>query len=114
MVHDNEALEACPVLSVAFTVLGKRWNAVILDVLGQRPARFGEVHRAVPGLSDRVLGERLRELVDVGVIEHVVEDDQPARYRLTETGRRLMPGLESIRSWAQVLTDATPRPVRDA
>lgn len=110
LVADSpETLEACPVLSVAFRLLGKRWNAVILDVLAQRPARFSEIHRAVPGLSDRVLGERLKELVEVEVIAHEPAGERLAVYRLTSTGERLLPALDAIRSWALELTDETPR-----
>lgn len=110
LVADSpETLEACPALSVAFRLLGKRWNAVILDVLAQRPARFSEIHRAVPGLSDRVLGERLKELVEVEVIAHEPAGERLTVYRLTSTGERLLPALDAIRSWALELTDETPR-----
>lgn len=104
-------LEACPLLTRAFRILGKRWNALILDVLAQRPARFSELHRAVPRLSDRVLGERLTELVDAGLVERLSEEDGPARYSLSERGTRLLPGLDSIRDWARLLpADDTDAP----
>lgn len=109
MTDAGDTLEACPVLSVAFHLLGKRWNAVILDVLAQRPARFSEIHRAVPGLSDRVLGERLKELVDAEVIAHDVAGRRSAAYRLSATGERLLPALDAIRTWALELTDEPPR-----
>ena len=108
-----EPLEACPHLTAAFGVLGKRWNALILDVLGHRPARFVEIHRAVPKLSDRVLGERLRELTDLGIVQRVVPAAGPATYRLTATGEHLRPALESIRRWdEEVLGRAAPAGAR--
>lgn len=106
---DHADLEACPLLTRAFTLLGKRWNALILDVLSQRPARFNEIHRAVPRLSDRVLGERLHELVEAGIVERLGGDGNVARYALTDTGKKLMPGLDTIRDWARLLT-AEPKP----
>ena len=105
---DSVDLGACPLLTRAFTLLGKRWNALILDVLSQRPARFSEIHRAVPGLSDRVLGERLHELVEAGLIDHQADANSIALYSLTNVGARLVPGLDAIRDWAHHLTREAP------
>ena len=102
----DDRLEACPLLTRAFELLGKRWNALILDVLSTRPARFSEIHRAVPRLSDRVLGERLHELVEAGLLGRK-EDAGATLYSLTGTGARLKPGLDELRAWAQTLP---PRP----
>jgi len=96
---DPEALEACPNLTGAFRLLGKRWNALILDLLAIRPARFSQLDQAIPGISDRMLGERLRELVDAGLVEHHRGAGGPPSYRLTEAGRSLQPALEAVRHW---------------
>jgi DNA-binding HxlR family transcriptional regulator len=97
---DAAPLEACPDLTAAFELLGKRWTALILDVLAARPARFCEIHRAIPGLSDRLLAERLRELVAAELVRHGDGEDARA-YALTDRGVRLLPGLEEIRGWAR-------------
>lgn len=108
-VADERArLEACPLLTRAFALLGKRWNALILDVLATRPARFSEIHRAVPGLSDRILGERLHELVDAGLLARS-EQGAATTYALTMIGQRLKPGLDELRAWAATLPDDTTR-----
>ena len=99
-------LECCPDLRAAFDLLGKRWTALILDVLAVRPARFCEIHRAIPGLSDRLLAERLRELVAAGV---VCRSGEPTAYALTERGQRLLPGLDELRGWARAEPAATRR-----
>lgn len=96
---DADRLEACPHLTGAFTLLGKRWSALILDLLAARPARFSELDEAIPGLSDRMLGERLRELVAAGLLEHRRPAQGPATYGLTDAGRSLQPALEAIRDW---------------
>lgn len=93
---DPSSLEACPILTGAFALLGKRWTGLILDVLVRQPARFSEIHHAIPGLSDRVLGERLQELETAGIIEHAPAE--PTRYQLTAAGQLLAPALDALRS----------------
>ena len=93
---EDRPLECCPDLRAAFDLLGKRWTALILDVLAARPARFCEIHRAIPGLSDRLLAERLRELVAAGVIEQT-----DAGYALTRSGRELLDHLRPLNDWAK-------------
>jgi DNA-binding HxlR family transcriptional regulator len=101
-----EPLEACPALTEAFGLLGKRWTALILDVLSGRPARFCEIPRAIPGLSDRLLAERLRELAAAGLVQR--RPDRGNAYELTDVGRRLLPGLNEIRRWAQGVDRLAP------
>jgi len=105
---EQEPLHACPRLASAFVLFGKRWSAVIVDLLLQRPARFHELARAVPGLSQRVLTERLRELADGGIVERHVETGSPitVTYSLTECGRALGPAMQSMREWAVKLDEA--------
>ena len=101
-------LQSCPRLAGAFELFGKRWNAVIIDVLLQRPARFGELGRAVPGLSQRVLSERLRELSDAGLVERHVDTGPPVTvtYSLTARGLSLAPAMQAMREWAADIEDA--------
>lgn len=103
MTDDPDPLELCPRLQRAFALLGKRWTALILDVLSQRPARFSEVRRTVTGLSDRVLGERLQELVESGLVWRRAEAGGQVLYGLTPAGERLSPALDEIRAWAAEL-----------
>ena len=65
--------------------------------------RFGELAKAVPGLSDRLLSQRLRELEDEGLIEREVEPGTPVRvtYSLTEKGAELGPAIQELRVWAR-------------
>ena len=81
-----------------FRLIGKRWTLPILAALLQGPARFSELARAVPGLSERVMSERLQELSEAGVLERLVDPGPPltTRYRLTEAGERLRPALEHL------------------
>ncbi len=99
--HDR--LHACPALAVAFELLGKRWTALILDVIAARPARFCEIQRAIPGLSERLLAERLRELCAHRLVERTPPDGRTGTYHLSPLGVRLQPALDEIRSWALAL-----------
>ena len=84
---EQTPLQTCPRLAGAFELFGKRWNAVIIDVLLQRPARFAELSRAVPGLSQRVLSERLRELAEArNTAEHTAYESEK---RLKEMDEQL-------------------------
>ncbi len=51
-----------------FAVLGRRWSPHVLYLLGQRPARFTELQRAIPGISANSLNDRLRDLVEQGLV----------------------------------------------
>ncbi len=94
--------EVCPHFHAAIEMIGKRWSGAIIWALSDRPLRFAELKRAVPGLSDRLLSRRLRELETAGMISRTVEDDLPVKvtYELTEKGRSLKPAIQMLREWA--------------
>ena len=84
-------------------VLPKRWTPQLLVLLLQGPARFSALAGAVPGLSRRVMTERLRELQEARLVERIVEPGPPitSTYRLTAEGEQLRPALEELCSWAE-------------
>ena len=85
----------------AIELIGKRWTgSVIRALLGGR-VRYNALLGGIPGISDRVLTERLRELVREGLAERLVDPGPPVRvdYRLTERGRRLGPIVAAIEGW---------------
>ncbi|MGW3149549.1 winged helix-turn-helix transcriptional regulator [Streptomyces sp. NPDC001177] len=102
-----EPLQACPHLSGAFELLGRRWSGIVLDTLATRPARFGELRMAVHGISDKVLSARLRELVDAGLVTHTHLPPGPAVYTLTADGHALAPAFEQLRTWWKQHTTTT-------
>jgi len=89
-------------LSQAFALLGKRWSGVIVGLLLQGPARFAVLARTIPGISERVLSDRLAELASAGLVARTVLDGPPLGvvYELTESGRALGPGLLKLGEWA--------------
>lgn len=92
-------LYGCPV-EFALDVVGGKWRTVILARLKQEALRYGELRRLLPGLSDKVLTQRLRELVEAGLIERD-EADGRARYELTDRGLSLQPALEALYAWGE-------------
>jgi len=86
----------------AFQFLGKRWNGILLGTLVRGPAGFAQLKRAVPGISDSVLSERLTELAGAGLVERIVDAGPPVAvtYRATEAGQALVPALQALTAWA--------------
>jgi DNA-binding HxlR family transcriptional regulator len=80
------------------SLVGKRWTLPILVALLDGPARFSELARAVPGLSERVMSERLQELCEGGLVQRKIEPGPPlgTSYRLTAAGERLRPALQHL------------------
>ncbi len=93
----------CPHFHDAIELIGKRWTGAIVFALTEGPLRFGELREAVPGLSDRLLSSRLRELEREGLVARDVEPGAPVRvsYSLTEAGAELRPAIAELKSWAR-------------
>jgi DNA-binding HxlR family transcriptional regulator len=93
----------CPHFHAAIELIGKRWTGAIVSALTEGSLRFGELAKAVPGLSDRLLSQRLRELEDAGVVKRAVEEGTPTKvlYSLTEKGADLRPAMSELRAWAR-------------
>ncbi|MCZ2821329.1 MULTISPECIES: winged helix-turn-helix transcriptional regulator [unclassified Modestobacter] len=101
LVHTPEACDDA--LARAFGFLGKRWNGLIIGVLAGGPATFTGLRRAVGGISDSVLSDRLTELAAAGLVQRTVDDGPPVAvsYQLTDAGRSLTPVLEQLTTWAR-------------
>jgi DNA-binding HxlR family transcriptional regulator len=89
-------------VSLAFTILGKRWNGMIIDALGGGPTTFTGLSRTVTGISDAVLADRLSELAEALLVTRTVDPGPPVAvtYALTTAGERLLPVLQQLGDWA--------------
>ncbi len=85
-------------LARAFRFLGKRWNGILLGTLVQGPAGFAQLRRAVPGISDSVLSERLSELCAAGLVERTVDAGPPVSVTYQVTGSRNGAGTRPARA----------------
>lgn len=94
--------ELCPRFHRAVELIGRRWTGAIVRTLMRGPLRFNELLAAIPGISDRLLTERLRELEACDVVLREVRPESPVRvtYELTQCGAELEPALIEIERWA--------------
>lgn len=92
----------CPV-ETTLEVIGGKWKTVILYWLKDRTLRFGELGRKIPGVSERMLTQQLRELEAHGVVHREVFAVVPPRveYSLTPYGRTLLPITELMCAWGK-------------
>lgn len=99
-MHD---ISFCPHFHRAVELIGRRWTGVILRALLGGAVRFSDVSGSIPGLSDRLLSERLKELEAEGIVRRSVYPETPVRieYRLTEKGLALSQAIDEIAAWAE-------------
>jgi DNA-binding HxlR family transcriptional regulator len=90
-------------LARGFDLLGKRWTGVVLGTLSGGPTGFRALARAVEGISDSMLSDRLGALTNAGLVTRTVDAGPPVSvgYELTDAGRALLPALEQISRWAE-------------
>jgi DNA-binding HxlR family transcriptional regulator len=96
----NRERAACP-LYTAIGVIDGRWKPMLFQRLSGRPHGFGELKRAMPGVSPRVLRAQLREMADDNLVERhaLTPPSAGIRYTLTPYGRTLGPVLETLWRW---------------
>lgn len=93
----------CPRYHKAIELVGRRWTGAILSAMLMGATRFTDIIHAVPGLSDRLLSERLKELEANGIVERAVFPETPVRieYHLTEQGAELNGVINVLSEWAE-------------
>lgn len=100
---DHPLTPFCPEFHHAVELIGRRWTGAIIRAMLAGAVRFTDIAATVPGLSDRLLSERLKELEQEGVVERTVYPETPVRieYHLTAKGQELAPVVESLSEWAE-------------
>lgn len=103
-------LTECPITHT-LELIGGRWKLAILWQLSQQTMRFGELHRSLNAISEKMLAQRLRELEQDGLLTRTVYAEVPPKveYQLTPLGRSLEPILASMLTWGvnKLENDAT-------
>ena len=94
--------QICPHYHKAIELIGRRWTGAILGAMLAGETRYTDIIQAVPGLSDRLLSERLKELEAEGIVVRHVHPDTPVRveYCLTAKGRDLGEVTDAVSAWA--------------
>jgi DNA-binding HxlR family transcriptional regulator len=90
-------------IEAAFRILEGRWKMVIIFHLFARGTlRFSELEKAIPGVSQKMLIQQLRELERDGVVNRTVFPQVPPKveYNLTKWGQAMCPALDSLLEWA--------------
>jgi len=97
---NNRKAVGCPA-EFAVDVIRGRWKLMILRELCGGTVRFGELRRALKGVSEKVLTQHLRELERDGILTRVAYDETPPRveYSLTAAGEALKPIIEALHAW---------------
>lgn len=94
-------------LDAAMDVVTGKWKSLILWELGQGVRRFGELRRGLPGVSEKMLVQQLREMEEDELVHREVYAVVPPRveYSLTDQGRSLNEALESLGAWGRARID---------
>jgi DNA-binding HxlR family transcriptional regulator len=88
-------------VTAAIAVIDGKWKTMLLWLLEPGPQRPGELRRRVPGLTEKVLTQTLREMESDGLVHREVHDVRPLRteYSLTAFGRELSEALGPVAEW---------------
>lgn len=99
--NDDDAVNMHDEMRRAFALLSGKWKLEIMWLLNQRIYRFGELKKAIPGITQHMLTAQLRELEADGLVFRTVFAEVPPRveYEITDKARGLGPTMESLMTW---------------
>lgn len=92
----------CPA-TTTLEIIGGKWKPIIIWLLMVEPLRFGELHKAIPGMALKVLSRQLKELEADGIIDRKAYPEVPPRveYSLTPKGESLKDVLQMLADWTR-------------
>ncbi len=104
--NKNGSLSECPV-TYTLAKIGGRWKVLILYQLTSGPKRYGEIRKGIPGISEKMLIEKLKELEADKLIHRAAEPTIPPKvtYRMAEAGLALGPILNAMADWGRRYVD---------
>ncbi|MBM5812780.1 MAG: helix-turn-helix transcriptional regulator [Gammaproteobacteria bacterium] len=101
-------VNAVPVASMVEGIIGCKWSVRILQLCAEDHHRPSAFLRACPGLSSKVMNERLRKMIRLGILKRTVFGEKPpveVEYRLTPLGRHFVHIVEQVRHLQQAIDD---------
>lgn len=101
-MRTKDELPECPV-ATAVSLIGGKWKLLLLRNLRERPWRFNELQRSLEGISQKVLTESLRQMVDDGLAYRHDYHENPPRveYGLTELGMQMLPIVNALEGFGR-------------
>ena len=93
----KDELPVCPV-ATAVSIIGGKWKLLIIRNLKERPWRFNELQRDIEGISQKVLTDSLRQMIDDGLVYRYDYQEMPPKveYGLTELGKEMLPIIDAL------------------
>ena len=98
----KDELGECPVATTV-QLIGSKWKLLILRNLLQRPWRFNEIKKSLPGISQKVLTDSLRSMEKDNIITRTVYPEVPPRveYALSNVGETMRPIINAMANWGE-------------
>jgi DNA-binding HxlR family transcriptional regulator len=95
-------LPSCPV-ATTLGIIGSKWKLLIMRDLLNEPKRFGELHKSLAGISQKVLTDSLRDMESDGILTRTVFPEVPPRveYALSELGETIRPVISAMEDWGK-------------
>ena len=102
----KENIPECPVATTV-SLIGSKWKLLILRDLLTGTKRFGQLKKSLPDISQKVLTESLKSMVDDGIVERVAYPEVPPRveYSLTDLGESMRPVISVMEQWGKEYND---------
>lgn len=101
---EYSVMSAADGVEQAFRMLEGRWKLIILfHLFGGKLLRFSDLERAIPGISQKMLIQQLRQMESDGIVRRIVHHQVPPKveYGITDWGQALCPALDAILTWAE-------------
>ncbi|WP_414622267.1 winged helix-turn-helix transcriptional regulator [Calothrix sp. CCY 0018] len=100
LVKNSKKMVSCEV-ETTLKIIGGRWKVLIIRELLLGVRRFGELERALPGITQKMLTQQLREMEQDGIVHRKVYAEVPPKveYSLTSLGESLQPILNAMHEW---------------
>lgn len=98
--------------TTAVRIIGGKWKVDILCALERAPRRFGRLRQMIPGISEKMLAQQLREMEADGIVHREIHDTLPPKvvYSLTAQGTALIVGVTSLCQWGELHQRRTAAP----
>ena len=103
MTIDSSQVTGCNSVRVTLRVVGGKWKPPILYLLSQKTMRFGELKKAITGITQKMLAQELKEMEDDGLVSRKVYPVVPPKveYSITPYGKSLEPILKQMSDWGK-------------